>query len=73
MCPYGEGGFRNNCTISSVTDSITIDKDKTLALDAVVALQENGGKLIFTDASARDAKVGAAVVMPSHVNRVRRT
>ncbi len=46
-------------------DSITIEKDKTLALDAVAAVKEKGGRLIFTNASAKDTKVGAAVAILS--------
>lgn len=50
-------------------DSITIEKDKTLALDAVAAVKEKGGRLIFTNASAKDTKVGAAVAILSRINR----
>jgi hypothetical protein len=43
-------------------DKIIIEQDKMRALDTVKEMIENGENVVFTDASAKDSKLGAAVV-----------
>ena len=48
-------------------DRITITQDKVQALDQVAEMVENAENVVYTDASAKDSKLGAAVVM-SHLS-----
>jgi ribonuclease HI len=45
-------------------DGIRIEQDRDRALDAVAEMMDNGENVIFTDASAENSNLGAAVVMP---------
>jgi hypothetical protein len=46
-------------------DQVTIQQDKAQALDKVEEIGDTGADVIFNDASAKDSKVGAAVVIPN--------
>lgn len=50
-------------------DHVRIEQDRTQALDKVEEMREAGADIIFTDASARDSRVGAAVVTPNGPER----
>jgi hypothetical protein len=46
-----------------VFDRITIEPDKDKALDKVAEIMKTPENVIFTDASAKDSALGAAVIM----------
>lgn len=48
-------------------------EDSAKAPDVATKIWENGRGVIFTDGSAQDSKIGAAVVKLNHPNRQRRT
>jgi hypothetical protein len=49
------------------------EQDRVQAPDTVTEMTENGENVIFTDASAKDSNLGAAVVMPYHSSGQQRT
>jgi ribonuclease HI len=54
-------------------DRITIEQDKVQALDQVAEIMRTSDSVIYTDASAKDSNLGAAVVMPGQSNERQRT
>lgn len=47
---------------TQVLDQITTDQDREQALAAVAQIVEDGAKVVFADASAKDSNVTAAVM-----------
>jgi hypothetical protein len=50
-----------------------IEQDKVQALNQVEEIMKNVKDIIYTDASAKDSNLGAAVVMPSQSHGQQRT